>query len=64
MIYLFISNYHYRGYYIHCQQKYSNLLKPIGHTLISTIKNKKVYTDISDKYFKEPIKNSRTRKRN
>ena len=44
--------------------KYPNLLKPIGHTLISTIKNKKVYTDISDKYFKEPIKNSRNRKRN
>ena len=27
LFYLFLSIYHYRGYYIHCQQKYSNLLK-------------------------------------
>lgn len=43
--------------------EHPELLKPIGHTLISYLKNKKVYIEISDKYFKEVISNPRNRKR-
>lgn len=46
----------------HFNSLYPNLLKPIGSTLISSLKNKKIYKKISDKYFKDVISNSRNKR--
>ena len=51
------------GYHsAHFNSLYTNLLKPIGSTLISSLKNKKIYKKISDKYFKDVISNSRNKR--